>query len=62
MGLIEYFLSEESLGQLVRLGYAVTSFTPAAYQRGSLPRPSYGSLILRLVSHLDAFSAYLFQA
>ena len=27
-------------GQLVRLGFDVTVFAPAAYRRGSLPRPS----------------------
>ena len=31
---------EESFGQLVLLGYDVTTFTPVTYQRGSLPRPS----------------------
>ena len=30
----------KDLGQLVQLGFDVTVFTPAAYQRGSLPRPS----------------------
>ena len=29
-----------SVGPLVLLGFGVTAFTPAAYQRGSLPRPS----------------------
>src|SRR5665809_137020 len=46
--------------QLVPLGYAVAGFTPAAYQRCRLQRPSSGSLILGWVSHLDAFSAYPF--
>ena len=30
----------ESFGQLVGLGYDVTAFTPAPYQRPSLGRPS----------------------
>ena len=29
----------KAYGQLVLLGFAVTNFTPVAYQRGSLPRP-----------------------
>jgi len=29
-----------AIGLLVLLGFGVTAFTPAAYQRGSLPRPS----------------------
>ena len=33
-------LTEEDVGLLVPLGYDITAFTPAAYQRGSLPRPS----------------------
>ena len=28
----------EALGSLVRLSYAISSFTPAAYSRGRLPR------------------------
>ena len=31
---------EESLGQLVALGFDVTVFTPAPYQRRRLQRPS----------------------
>ena len=31
--------SKKSFGQLVLLGYDVTTFTPAAYQRRSLQRP-----------------------
>ena len=31
---------EESFGQLVRLGFDVTVFTPASYQRPRLGRPS----------------------
>ena len=34
------FLSEESFGQLVLLGYDVTTFIPVTYQRSSLLRPS----------------------
>ena len=30
----------ESFGQLVRLGFGVTAFTPASYQRPRLGRPS----------------------
>ena len=30
---------EEDVGLLVPLGFDITAFTPAAYQRGSLPRP-----------------------
>ena len=29
----------EAYGQLVQLGFDITAFTPAAYQRGGLPRP-----------------------
>ena len=32
--------SFESFGQLVRLGFDVTVFTPASYQRPRLGRPS----------------------
>ena len=32
-------LTEEDVGLLVPLGFDITAFTPAAYQRGSLPRP-----------------------
>ncbi len=32
-------LSKKVSGQLVLLGYDVTAFTPAAYQRNSLLRP-----------------------
>ena len=31
---------KEKFGQLVLLGFDVTTFTPAAYQRRSLQRPS----------------------
>ena len=51
----------ESLGQLVRLGFDVTVFTPASYQRPRLGRPSCGDLILWPASCLDAFSAYPIQ-
>ena len=30
----------ESFGQLVRLGFDITAFTPASYQRPRLERPS----------------------
>ena len=30
----------KAFGQLVQLGFDVAVFTPAAYQRGGLPRPS----------------------
>ena len=33
-------LTEEDVGLLVPLGFDITAFTPVAYQRGSLPRPS----------------------
>ena len=33
-------LHAKAFGQLVQLGFDVAVFTPAAYQRGSLPRPS----------------------
>ena len=36
----------KALGQLVRLGYGISAFTPAAYRRGRLPRPLKGFLIL----------------
>ena len=48
----------EAFGQLVPLGFGIAAFAPAAYQRGSLPRPSKGGLISGRVSRLDAFSAY----
>ena len=51
-------LAAKAFGQLVVLGFDVTVFTPAPYQRRSLRRPSYGALILWPASHLDAFSAY----
>ena len=38
-GLIET-LTEEDVGLLVQVGFDITAFTPPAYQRGSLPRPS----------------------
>ena len=31
---------EEDVGLLVQVGFDITAFTPPAYQRGSLPRPS----------------------
>ena len=49
----------ESFGQLVALGFDVTVFTPAPYQRPRLGRPYKGVLISRMASRLDAFSAYL---
>ena len=56
------FLPEiESLGLLVLLGFDITALTPVAYQRRSLRRPSWGYLILRLASYLDAFSTYPIQ-
>ena len=33
-------LTEEDVGLLVQVGFDITAFTPPAYQRGSLPRPS----------------------
>ena len=51
----------ESFGQLVALGFDVAVFTPAPYQRSRLLRPSKGTLISWLASHLDAFSAYPIQ-
>ena len=33
-------LTEEDVGLLVPLGFDITAFTPVAYRRGSLPRPS----------------------
>ena len=55
---LKEWLTKESLGQLVVLGFAIAGFTPAPYQRRRLQRPLYGVLILRMASHLDAFSAY----
>ena len=43
-------------GQLVMLGYDVTTCTPASYQRCSLS--TLRNLILWLASYLDAFSTY----
>ena len=48
----------EASGQLVPLGFGIAAFAPAAYQRGSLPRPLLGNLISGTASRLDAFSAY----
>ena len=55
---MRHFAGQESLGQLVVLGFDVTVFTPAPYQRCRLQRPLWGDLILWPASHLDAFSAY----
>ena len=38
--LSQVLLHKEKFGQLVLLGFDVTTFTPAAYQRRSLQRPS----------------------
>ena len=38
--LSQVLLHKEKFGQLVLLGFDVTAFTPAAYQRRSLQRPS----------------------
>ena len=47
--------TEEDVGLLVQLGFDITAFTPAAYQRGSLPRPSQ-------MTHLeDGFALRCFQ-
>ena len=35
-----FFHHEESFGQLVLLGFDVTTFRPVTYQRSSLLRPS----------------------
>ncbi len=32
--------TEEGVGLLVRVGFGIAAFTPPAYRRGSLPRPS----------------------
>ena len=32
--------TEEDVGLLVQVGFDITAFTPPAYRRGSLPRPS----------------------
>ena len=48
----------EASGQLVPLGFGIAAFAPAAYRRGSLPRPLLGNLISGTASRLDAFSAY----
>lgn len=43
----------------------IAALPPAAYRRGSLPRPSspegHGTFISEPASHLDAFSAYPFR-
>ena len=39
----ENMTKAKAFGQLVQLGFDVAVFTPAAYQRGSLPRPSMES-------------------
>ena len=33
-------VSSEVFGILVQIGFDIAAFTPSAYQRGSLPRPS----------------------
>ena len=52
----------KAYGQLVTLGFGVTTFTPASYQphslRGTLLPFGMGYLILRWASRLDAFSVY----
>ncbi|NDV80174.1 hypothetical protein D0T57_14570, partial [Dysgonomonas sp. 511] len=50
--------SKKACGQLVLLGYDITAFTPAAYQRCSLQRPlviSYlaAGFVLRCFQHLS---------
>ena len=45
----------ETFGQLVRLGFDVTVFTPASYQRRSLRRPSWSSNLV------DGFALRCFQ-
>ncbi|MDB5252661.1 MAG: hypothetical protein JWP27_1830 [Flaviaesturariibacter sp.] len=35
----EFLIKIKAYGQLVLLGFAITSFTPVAYQRSSLLRP-----------------------
>ena len=48
-------LSYEAFGLLVQIGFDIAAFTPSAYQRGSLPRPSWKS-------HLEAgFALRCFQ-
>ena len=37
---LRLLLLYEAFGLLVRIGFDITAFTPSAYQRGSLPRPS----------------------
>ena len=46
---------EEDVGLLVPLGFDITAFTPAAYQRGSLPRP------LKMTHLEDGFALRCFQ-
>ena len=48
----------KAYGQLVLLGFDVTTFTPVAYQRHSLLTTLKRKLILWKVSRLDAFSVY----
>ena len=40
---------EEDVGLLVQVGFDIAAFTPPAYQRGSLPRPSKDVLEGRFV-------------
>ena len=45
----------EAVGLLVRVGFGIAAFTPPAYRRGRLPRPS-------MKSHLgDGFALRCFQ-
>ena len=37
---VQKYHMEEDVGLLVQVGFDITAFTPPAYQRGSLPRPS----------------------
>ena len=51
-------LEPKAFGQLVQLGYDVTAFTPAAYRRPRLGRPSWRShlaagFVLRCVQRLS---------
>ena len=57
-GQLKAYFEQKDFGQLVQLGYDVTAFTPAAYQRPRLGRPSWRShlaagFVLRCVQRLS---------
>ena len=57
-GQLKAYFEQKAFGQLVQLGYDVAAFTPAAYQRPRLGRPSWRShlaagFVLRCIQRLS---------